>query len=608
MTKAKKDATVNGLAPAAGHLRVSDPKQAARDKTSLEAQRAQILLRAAREGYEVIKWYTEPGRSGDADRRPVFDELIRDAQRGAFKAIFAFDKDRVSRQDSQRYSARVVEPLRNAGVRICTVTGGGVDWDTLGGRLSDAALQEAKHDLLKGLARNVSRTLQAKAQQGKWIGAAPFGYFVVTPANCLALGVAYDPDEDGKLAVHPVYGPLMRSFFERYARYEISARHIAWELNFLHKVPAPRSAAWQVSTVLGMLRGKTYIGDGTWGKTNRSKYTVRTGGMVEDRPRDSRKREPTDEADWVERKVPALVGRAVWDRVQKRLAQSNPRRSAARKAEEGESYLTTPGLSPKDGGEGRRFIFTSIAWCGMCGGRLAAHAGGSGRSAFYKCGDAHTKKGTCREYRVTEPELVRNVAGVVCGILDDTPRDEWATLVRSRLEERSRIDPVELVRLKGERDELDRKITKGEENALLAEDPDEVRPLLARLHAWRKQRDTLATRVRELEALAVAPADVEAVVEAVVARMGDYYEALTSADFDEQYRVIRAVVERVDVAWESLTVGTRAVNRVESFRVRLREDAFLVRALVTEASVNVSSPGCGTPTPRTAAAGWSCCS
>jgi DNA invertase Pin-like site-specific DNA recombinase len=116
-------ATTIKAVPAAGYVRMSDDKQ----ETSLKQQRQEIHRYAEKEGYQVVRWYTDEGISGDdTERRIQFKRMIGDASIGEFEAILCWDQDRFGRFDLLE-AGKWISPLRDAGVHLATVTQGRID-------------------------------------------------------------------------------------------------------------------------------------------------------------------------------------------------------------------------------------------------------------------------------------------------------------------------------------------------------------------------------------------------------------------------------------------------------------------------------------------------
>ena len=142
------------LIPAVGYVRMSSSQQDA----SPGQQRKEITKLAEKTGYRLIRWYEDPGISGDDTRkRKHFLRMLRDIQeKGDFAAILCWDQDRFGRFDTIE-AGSIIFPLRQAGIWLQTVTQGRIDWNTFQGRLIYTVQQEGKHQYLIDLSRNVLR-------------------------------------------------------------------------------------------------------------------------------------------------------------------------------------------------------------------------------------------------------------------------------------------------------------------------------------------------------------------------------------------------------------------------------------------------------------------
>jgi len=84
--------------PAGAYVRMSSSKQ----ERSPAQQREEITKLAAREGCRVVQWFDDQAITGDSgpDQRPGFRAMLDAARRGRFKALLAYDQDRIGRFDS----------------------------------------------------------------------------------------------------------------------------------------------------------------------------------------------------------------------------------------------------------------------------------------------------------------------------------------------------------------------------------------------------------------------------------------------------------------------------------------------------------------------------
>ena len=101
------------------YARYSSDKQR---EASIEDQVRLCEERAAREGWKVVKRYTDRAISGASLVRPGIQALMRDAQAGKFDLVLTESLDRISRD--QEDIAGVYKRLRFAGVKMHTLSEG----------------------------------------------------------------------------------------------------------------------------------------------------------------------------------------------------------------------------------------------------------------------------------------------------------------------------------------------------------------------------------------------------------------------------------------------------------------------------------------------------
>lgn len=233
------------------YLRMSSSKQDA----SIEEQRAALMAYAQRHGYEIIGEYVDQAVSGDDTvNRTAFLQMREDATAGGFEVVLCWDQDRFGRFDPIEGGYWIL-PFRNAGVRLETIAQGKIDWTDYVGRLVYMIQQEAKHQFLRDLSRNVLRGHLAGAAKGLWQGGPPpYGYRV----------------ESRTLVPDPETALIVRRIFDLYCRGK-SLREIADTLN-REGIPSPRSKAWRFPFVRKILADDVYIGIFSYEKNPESKY------------------------------------------------------------------------------------------------------------------------------------------------------------------------------------------------------------------------------------------------------------------------------------------------------------------------------------------------
>ena len=92
----------------------------AQREASIEQQINVCTAFAERNGYDVLRAYSDRAITGRTDRRPQFLQMIRDAQKCRFQAVIVYALDRFSRDkyDSTRYKYE----LKQSGVRVISAT------------------------------------------------------------------------------------------------------------------------------------------------------------------------------------------------------------------------------------------------------------------------------------------------------------------------------------------------------------------------------------------------------------------------------------------------------------------------------------------------------
>jgi DNA invertase Pin-like site-specific DNA recombinase len=401
------------LVTAVGYLRMSTDRQ----ETSPEQQRAEVEKYAAKNGYQVMRWYQDLGISGDkTDKRLQFQQMITDAADGRFKAILCWDQDRFGRFDSLE-SGYWIHPLRRQGVQLVTCTDGPVDWNSFAGRMIYGMKQEGKHQYLVDLSNNVTRRMNQLAHEGRWVcGAVPLGYSL---------------DENKRIVLGK---PEDVEFIQMLYR-EYLAGATTRQLTALTKARgyvSSKGKPWSVPGITALLKKPLYTGTFTYGRYQFSKYQPRTSPG---------KNRAQDEWITIPNNHPPIVTQQQFDAVQQQLKQ---RRNH-----------TTPN------GSGSGFALSRLLTCGCCGAKM--HADSYNQSRNYTCGSYKTRPGTCERYAVREEQILPTIL--------EQLRDKLfkpATIKRVRAElERQLKHPVDDVdNTQKQIENLDRKIAAAEQRLL----------------------------------------------------------------------------------------------------------------------------------------------
>ena len=166
---------------AAAYYRMSDDRQ----ENSIDRQAGQVVPYAEKNGYNIVAVYEDLGITGsEIAGRKGLRRMLRDAQSGKFEAILCDDKDRFGRFDSIDMG-EIIAPLRRKGIHINTVAQGRRDWESFGGRVTDAVMQEAKRMEQEAISRRVLSTQLLRARDGHDTGGR------------MLYGYCWETDSDG---------------------------------------------------------------------------------------------------------------------------------------------------------------------------------------------------------------------------------------------------------------------------------------------------------------------------------------------------------------------------------------------------------------------------
>lgn len=185
----------------AAYIRYSSTMQD--DSFSLEAQLRQINQRAAAEGVEIVKVYSDPATSAYKNRfRPGINEMLEDSRKGIFQIVYVHKVDRLARR--LEWSLEILRKLEaeNIGFRAVEQN---FNLSTPEGRLMFRMLSSLGEFYSDNLSKETNKGKHERARQGYHNGWAPWGY-------------TSERVGDRKLAIpDPERAPVVRQAFERYA-------------------------------------------------------------------------------------------------------------------------------------------------------------------------------------------------------------------------------------------------------------------------------------------------------------------------------------------------------------------------------------------------------
>ena len=516
--------STNGYAVrAVAYYRMSSDRQ----ETSIPDQRNAVEKYAEQNGYQIIGEYRDEGISGDAtEKRLGFQRMIADASKGEFSAILCWDQDRFGRFDSVE-AGHWIYPLRQASVKLVSVSDGPVDWNDFTGRVIYNIKQEGKHLFLRDLSRNTLRGKLAAAKRGDWLGKQPYGYKIKNKRLVL--------DEPHK-------GDVVCRIFAEYLEGK-SLRGIVCRLN-AEGIESPTCKNWSPDVVRNILGNPAYVGTYRWNASHQGKYFGVSGDDVRTDVRKGR----NVEGDWIvhENHHPPVVEQHVFDEVQRRLPQ--------RKVQ------TTP---QQNGG---RFLLTGILKCGKCGGSMSGW-NPYGRT-HYRC-NKQNNTGTCDRNAVKQDELLNQIIDTIEEKFLD-PRNVNRLREALHRQVSKQTNRTSAGRIKKQLAGIEAKLAKAERR-LVEVDHDLLDVVQRQVRQLRNQKQETEAALKAAETpqnrLLI---EGERKVEAALGRLGRLRETVEKADPAKVREFLREAVERVEV-WSERRQHGRQV------RYRLRRGAIYLR-------------------------------
>ena len=420
----------NGLIPAVAYYRMSSDKQEA----SIPEQREAVEAYAKAHDYRIVREYLDEGISGDkTSKRVDFQRLHHDACNGRdFDVILCWNQDRFGRFDSVE-AGYWIHPLRQAGVRLATVSDGLVDWNSFAGRVVNMLQTEGKHQFLRTLSADVVRGQAAAASEGKWIGIPPRGFKIGTDGK-LALGHQDDID-------------VLTWLFD-----SIRQGQTPNGLTRLANQGKLCGRTWSASSLRKTLRNVAYVGD-YYREGGKGKYT---------------KTKPI----FIKNNHPPIISRRIFNAVQKRLDQ----RSTSTPKPNGGGYVLSGGLLK----------------CGQCDAPM--YGRGLAGTKFYMC-SGHTHKGMCNgPNRVTQDQIL---AEVIAAIERQYTNPKVIQRLREELRKQvpDTSSKVTMGRMKNRLAAIDQSIDKAERN-MLACSPDMVARFEKRIRQLEAERTELTAELK----------------------------------------------------------------------------------------------------------------
>ena len=212
----------------------------AQKDTSIEDQVRDIEAYCRLNNLRIVKVYADRHLTGTSDKRPQFQQMMKDAAHGHWKYVVTWKVDRFARNryDSATYKYR----LKRYGVRVLYAKESIPDGPE--GILLESVLEGSAEYYSANLSQNIRRGMHYNALNCKVNnGSMPFGY---------------QKGEDGRYAVCEAEAEIVREIFRKVAD-GVPFVELCNDLNG-RDIRTKRGGLWNKNSFRRMLSNETYIG------------------------------------------------------------------------------------------------------------------------------------------------------------------------------------------------------------------------------------------------------------------------------------------------------------------------------------------------------------
>ena len=238
MSKKKKqdEAPALTLIPAVIYARYSSSGQR---EESIEGQLRECRAFAKRNGFRIVGEYVDKALTGKTDKRPDFQRMLHDSDRGIFKAVICWKLDRFARN---RYDSAIHKyKLKKNGVRLYSAKE--MIPEGPEGIILESVMEGYAEYYSENLSQNIKRGNYDNALERKTLGHKLLG---------LRRG------SDGRYEIDPATAPIVLRIFEEYAAGE-PAKDICERLN-AEGYHTSRGAQFNKNSLRSILKNEKYVG------------------------------------------------------------------------------------------------------------------------------------------------------------------------------------------------------------------------------------------------------------------------------------------------------------------------------------------------------------
>ncbi len=236
MARTKKQTLPLGEIPAVIYARFSSHNQR---EESIEQQIAECKAYAAANNLSVVAVYADSAVSGRSDRRPQYQKLRRDAEKGTFAAVIAYKSSRIARN---MVNALIFESeMDKYGIQVFYAKEAFAD--NASGRFARRTMMNLNQFYSENLSEDIKRNQADNALKCRANGPAPYGY---------------KSDKAGHFVIDEDTAPIVKEIFSRVASGEMFIS-IADDLN-ARGITNRRGNTWGKNSFANIISNERYIG------------------------------------------------------------------------------------------------------------------------------------------------------------------------------------------------------------------------------------------------------------------------------------------------------------------------------------------------------------
>ena len=224
------------MIPAVIYARYSSSNQR---EESIAGQLRDCHAYAERNGFRIVREYTDSAMTATSDKRPAFQRMIKDSEKKTFQAVLVWKLDRFARD---RYDAAIYrKKLRENGAKLISVMEPIADGPE--GIILEGMLESMAEYYSANLSENIKRGTYDSALNRQTIGSVPLGY---------------KRGPDGRYAIDETMAPIVKGIFRDYVSGK-SRSQIIGDLN-AKGIKTGRGHAWHKNSLYSILSNEKYIG------------------------------------------------------------------------------------------------------------------------------------------------------------------------------------------------------------------------------------------------------------------------------------------------------------------------------------------------------------